>query len=551
MAAYKQCTFILILSLSVAVSGSVFDVITITEIEQLVRKSLECRHVPGMTLSVVKGDDVWARGFGSADISAGVPVDNSTLFAIGSVTKSFTMVLLGILLTEKKLDWTAKVMDILGPEYGFVDEYRTRESTLKDLLSHRTGVDSIDVGILAGYPKTVTREQLCKNMKMVPERMPFRDTFIYNNFMYMLLGHVAEKLGGDTWENLVTSRVLKPIGMTSTKLMLDPVDVYEKKAARPYTYKDGIFQNGTKELYTIHPLEPAGAILSNGVDMAKYIRFIINMGKTDKGEQLLDSALLTLSLISVIPRNDDVTKKMSLTRPEFPVSDLHLGYGQAWVEAFYRGYRRIWHSGGLFSYITLLWIFPEQKFGLFASTNGPGLSESQSTAMRTTFYHVADCLLGLEPWINITTSCTFPEPWRTANDTDSSTVEDAVVLTNAKKYEGFYISPYVSGIRVEEDDTSNTSMRFRMGNMGGALYATVDKDRFLMEIRTPWELSVMFIDQNNVTLKTNVTFLWTGDHVNTLQAHFPVPVNFTRRTHAGEAATNACDPLSHQGCIPL
>ncbi|KAH3821848.1 hypothetical protein DPMN_123616 [Dreissena polymorpha] len=169
--------------------------------------------------------------------------------------------------------------------------------------------------------------------------------------------------------------------------------------------------------------------------------------------------------------------------------------------------------------------------------------------MRTTFYHVTDRLLGLEPWINTTTSCTFPEPWRTANDTDSSTVEDAVVLTNAKKYEGFYSSPYVSGIHVEEDDTSNTSMRFRMGNMGGALYATVDKDRFFMEIRTPWELSVMFIDQNNVTAKTNVTFIWTGDHVNSLQAHFPVPVNFTRRTHAGETAANSCDPLYGSVCL--
>ena len=86
-------------------------------------------------------------------------------------------------------------------------------------------------------------------MKFVPEDKPFRDTFIYNNFMYMLLGHVAEKLGGDTWENLVTSRVLQPIGMTSSKLMLKPADAYQTKAARPYIYKDGMFQNGTKEIY--------------------------------------------------------------------------------------------------------------------------------------------------------------------------------------------------------------------------------------------------------------------------------------------------------------
>ncbi|KAH3843702.1 uncharacterized protein LOC127877099 isoform X3 [Dreissena polymorpha] len=544
MAAYKQCTFILILSLSVAVSGSVFDVITITEIEQLVRKSLECRHVPGMTLSVVKGDDVWARGFGSADISAGVPVDNSTLFAIGSVTKSFTMVLLGILLTEKKLDWTAKVMDILGPEYGFVDEYRARESTLKDLLSHRTGLDSLNLGILAGF-SNVTREQLCKNMKLVPERMPFRDTFIYNNFMYMLLGHVAEKLGGDTWENLVTSRVLQPIGMTSSKLMLKPADAYQMKTARPYIYKDGMFQNGTKEIYDLHPLEPAGAILSNGVDMAKYIRFIINMGKTDKGEQLLDPELLKRSLFAVIP----VDGGTYLKRPEFPVSDVDLGYGQGWFESVYRGYHLIRHSGGVFSYITDLWIFPEHNFGLFASMNGPA-GNSEIMALSSTVYHVTDRLLGLEPWINTTTACTFPKPWRTANDSDIPPVENAV-LTNAKKYEGFYSSPILSGFRIELDGTSNTSLRFKMGRLGGILYSTVDKDRFLMEIRSPWEFYIALMDKNNVTAKTNVTFMWDGDHVNTLHTHFPGPLNFTRRTQAGGEAANACDPRSHPGCIPI
>ncbi|KAH3819606.1 uncharacterized protein LOC127881285 [Dreissena polymorpha] len=547
MGAYKQCTFILTLSLSVAVSGSVFDVATITEIEQLVTKALECRHVAGMTLSVFKGGDVWSRGFGSADISAGTPVDNSTLFNIGSVTKSFTMVLLGILLTEKKLDWTAKVMDILGPEYGFVDEYRTRESTLKDLLSHRTGLDSLGLGFLAGF-SNVTREQLCKNMKFVPERMPFRDTFIYSNFMYMLLGHVAEKLGGDTWENLVTSRVLQPIGMTSSKLMLKPADAYQMKTARPYIYKDGMFQNGTKEIYDFHPMEPAGAILSNGVDMAKYIRFIINMGKTDKGEQLLDPELLKRSLFAVIPVDGEVNQ--NLKRPEFPVSDIDLGYGQGWIESVYRGYHLIRHSGGVFSYITDLWIFPEHNFGLFASTNGPAL-DSQFLAISATFDHVTDRLLGLEPWINTTTACTFPEPWRTANDSAIPPVENAAVLTNAKKYEGFYSSLILSGIRIELDGTSNTSLRFKMGKLGGILYSTLDKDRFLMEIRTPWEFYVSSMDKNNVTAKTNVTFIWDGDHVNTLQTHSPVPLNFTRRTHAGGEAANACDPRSHPGCISI
>lgn len=67
--------------------------------------------------------------------------------------------------------------------------------------------------------------------------------------MYMLLGHIAEKLGGDTWENLVKARVFDPIGMTSTKILRVPDDTLQDGVARPYIYKDGRFQNGTHKLY--------------------------------------------------------------------------------------------------------------------------------------------------------------------------------------------------------------------------------------------------------------------------------------------------------------
>lgn len=86
-------------------------------------------------------------------------------------------------------------------------------------------------------------------MKYLPEEIPFRDAFIYNNYMYMLLGHVAEKLGGDTWENLVKTKLFEPIGMESTKFLLVPTDSQQDGVARPYIFKDGKFQNGTLNLY--------------------------------------------------------------------------------------------------------------------------------------------------------------------------------------------------------------------------------------------------------------------------------------------------------------
>lgn len=62
------------------------------------------------------------------------------------------------------MSWTANAIDILGPEYGFITEYRTKEMMLKDLLSHRTGLARLDFGLLAGYPTTVSRTFLSKSV---------------------------------------------------------------------------------------------------------------------------------------------------------------------------------------------------------------------------------------------------------------------------------------------------------------------------------------------------------------------------------------------------
>ena len=86
-------------------------------------------------------------------------------------------------------------------------------------------------------------------MKYLPEALPIRDGFIYNNYMFMMAGHAAEVLGQDTWENLVASKIFQPLGMNSTKLLLSPSDAWGEDTARPYIYKDDHFMNGTFEAY--------------------------------------------------------------------------------------------------------------------------------------------------------------------------------------------------------------------------------------------------------------------------------------------------------------
>lgn len=88
------------LLLQTYVGCNVFSESEETNIINFVETTMECRKIPGLTLSVVKGTETWTRGFGLADIEKEIPVTPKTLFLIGSLGKAFTMTLLGVLLEK-------------------------------------------------------------------------------------------------------------------------------------------------------------------------------------------------------------------------------------------------------------------------------------------------------------------------------------------------------------------------------------------------------------------------------------------------------------------
>ena len=451
-------------------------------------------------------------------------VDSASKFNIGSVTKSFTAALLGILLHEKGLNWSVPVMDILGQGYGFVDVYRTKKLTLRDLLSHRTGLAGLDGVISSGIPKTLSRMEYCKRMKYLPEQKPIRDVFIYNNLMYMMLGHVAEVLGKDTWENLVTKMIFEPLGMNDTTIMTSPADIAAQDVAQPYIYLHGKFVNGTHEIYGIHPAEPAGAILSTAKDMAKWVKFQLTLGKTESGVQLIDKKLMVdmHRLTTAIPLLDGIE---TMTKPTFPADDIVSGYGYGWFISEYRGFRNIWHSGGLASYRTMLWTFPDTKNGLFASINGPPIGMDAYLHRIVSFYFMADHLLGLTPWLNETTACSFPEPWDHVPKIEYPGLEKPVSVANLNEFVGTYTTDLLPDVEVS---SNSTTLLLKSNRIRGVLHPSSAKDRFLFEVMYPLEYAL--VDGNGTNAITNVTFNRdaTSRSVNSMTLQFEVDVTYSK-----------------------
>ncbi|WAR28018.1 hypothetical protein MAR_013722 [Mya arenaria] len=255
-------------------------------------------------------------------------------------------------------------------------------------------------------------------------------------------------------------------------------------------------------IFGLHPLEPAGAMLSSAEDMTRYLQFVLNDGNTTTGEQLIDPKLFSEAFSAAIPVKSGSPVKFAVSKPTFPVSDVLGGYGYGWFESSYDG--------------------------IFISSNGGMFKHYQSESLTTTMYYLADILLDKEPWLNSSTACSFPEPWKEINEMDSRSRDNSAFLPDISEYAGNYGNEFQPDFILTVSGSSQTQLNFESGRIGGNLYSTQAKDRFLMEITYPWEFYVPLMDHNNVTTKTNVYFVRGGGKVTSMILEIGTNITFTK-----------------------
>ncbi|XP_078602938.1 uncharacterized protein LOC144876994 [Branchiostoma floridae x Branchiostoma japonicum] len=418
-------TFVVLLSTLVAVLSQSEVAATATtsleeelhDLDNFIQTVLACRSdsVPGLTIAVVRNRDVvFAKGYGRRDSNRGLPVNNRTLFGIASLTKSFTAALLADILAERDdVTWDTPLVHILGEEFRFQDEFRTKEATLRDLLAHKMGLQKFPDSILQ-FGSNVGRAELARRVRYFAEVHPFRTEFYYSNLMYDLAGHVAERLAGKPYEQLLRERIFLPLGMNDTTFLPDALEEENfSNFAESYVMYD---KNGrslalNRDLYRLLKLNnPAGGVASNAVDMALYLQYHLSAarGHDNDTNKLLREAYKVQFVSS--PRSEERLKE--IFRPQFPVGVMEKGAGLGLVVGEYRGYKKVTHGGRVFGFTSLMTLFPDKSGGVFTSVNSPVINWDRDVH-RVLHYRVADMLLGLDPWLNTTTACTYPQPWST------------------------------------------------------------------------------------------------------------------------------------------
>lgn len=346
-------------------------------LDAIVKDALKAWHVPGVAVAIVRDDQVvYLKGFGVKEADKDAPVTPDTLFPIGSCTKAFTTTALAMLVDDGKMRWDDPVRKHV-PYFRLSDPSADTLVTLRDLVSHRTGVGSND---LLWYRTPWDRAETIRRIGQVPLKYPFRDGFEYQTTMFTTAGQAVENTSKIPWEDFVRKRILLPLEMTNATFTT-PAAQKNPDHASPHRRLDG--QIDVIPWYRMDKPEPAGSINASARDLAQWVRFQLGDG-TFQGKRLVSAGSLAETHT---PQN--IIRLEGTARAQNP-DTTQMTYGMAWVIMDYRGQLLISHAGAIDGFRAHLTLVPKAKLGIVI------LNNLERTALNLALCNsILDLLLGL------------------------------------------------------------------------------------------------------------------------------------------------------------
>lgn len=341
------------------------DTLSATEYDSLVRATRSAWEVPGVSVAVVEDGNVsFVRGYGVRDRKTDRPVTAQTLFATASVTKSFTALALSDQVQRGKLTWSTPVHARL-PAFSLQGEYGTLHATPLDLLTHRTGLAKHDFAWYAADSVPFDRAEAIERIGHLPLQGEFRGGYHYTNWGYVAAGRLVGAVAGSSWEAVVRSRLLEPLGMDRTYLRLDSLSArpnhavgYTTQFFRPDGELRSTYRTTATDLIDQPAMAPVGSLVSSAEDMARWARLHLNEGSPEGDRVVAAGAVRATHLPRVIKR----------PRGRFPELGTPM-YGLGWSVQSYRGHRVVFHSGGLPGFSAMVALLPREDDGVVILSN--------------------------------------------------------------------------------------------------------------------------------------------------------------------------------------
>ena len=304
----------------------------------------------GILVAVKDGKCILKHCFGDADIKTKRPNDEKTLFQVASCSKAFTTMIAGQLCDEGKMTWDTPVKELM-PDFAMVDKYAEARVTLRDMGCHRTGLSRHDA--MRKFVRD-DRADLVSRIAYFPPVYSFRERYSYQNQMYVALGHLCERLTGKTWEELLTERIGKPLGMEM--YFRGHCDINQLNAAMPYSQRNG-------KLFPVSEVvgqasNPCGGLYVSADSLEKWLYALCGKGEYNGTRIISEQGFAELIKPNVVVPG----------RP-LHTAELQREYALAWTTAVYKGHPVVYHSGSTSGFNSMVGFFPEQNAAYALSVN--------------------------------------------------------------------------------------------------------------------------------------------------------------------------------------
>lgn len=355
----------------------------IPRVEKYLDSLMKDWEIPGMGIAIVYKDQlIFSKGLGYRDLAKKLPFDSKTVFPVASNTKLVTSTV-ALMLQEEGLLSLDRPVRQYHSSLQFSNEEWNERVTLRDMLSHRTGLGNYD-GIWVN--DTCSRDELTRRVRYMKPELGFREGFIYNNMIYVAAGSVLERVSGLSWEALLRKKILEPLSMNSTCFTYEDM-MKSGNYALSYYKPDTNLAIRVRSFRAIpDALGPAGTLKSTLEDMSHWM--IAQLGKGQyNGKQVFSSTVYNQSLVA------NTIAERTIRWPEF--SNALYGLGRN-VQT-YKGIAVTRHTGSIDGYYSSLTIVPEKELAIFMIHNYDEAGSLRSVMALP----VLDLLLNLSytPWI--------------------------------------------------------------------------------------------------------------------------------------------------------
>jgi CubicO group peptidase (beta-lactamase class C family) len=413
----------------------------LTQIDAYIQRLMETYQVPGAAIAVIKdGEIVYTKGYGVRNVSTKKPVTDSTLFSIGSISKSFTALAITQLADQGKIKLDDPVSKYI-PRFKLSDRNVTKTVTIRQFLTQTSGLPRADD---LWVPAPTSRKQIIDDLVKVRLTAKPGEQFQYSNQNYVVLGYLIQQVTGQTWEEYVQQHILSPLDMTSVGF-----DTTSMAKTLDYAVPHILDERAGLISLPFNPIDmrwiaahgPAVSLNADILDMARYTQFQLGDG-TFEGKHIISHAML-----------DAMHSEAAAFSPLYPLID-NQGYGMGWFTETYRDYHLVEHSGDVRGFAANITLVPSERAGVVLLTD----TQTMETFRQAVRLHLLELILDLKPQMDIA---------RTIDQMNNFDVEERIKQFAATR--AYQPDPLI--LRTMPGDYEGKLGRLRIERQGNRLFA--------------------------------------------------------------------------------